>query len=50
MNGTEKPYLIAEILIERGMPAIVIKEITNFCDEELTRLMKTKAGKKPECR
>ncbi|WP_180954314.1 hypothetical protein [Bacillus sp. M6-12] len=42
MNGTDKPYLIAEILIDRGMPAIVIKEITNFCDDELSKLMKKK--------
>jgi hypothetical protein len=30
-----KPYLIAQILFERGMPELVIKEITALDENEL---------------
>ncbi|WP_180954679.1 hypothetical protein [Bacillus sp. V5-8f] len=34
----KKPYLIAEILLKRGMPITVVKEITNLADHEIRRL------------
>lgn len=38
--SAEKPYLIAEILIKRGLPAFVIKEITALKECELNPLIK----------
>jgi hypothetical protein len=34
----KKPYLIAEILLNRGMPDLVIKEITALAECELFHL------------
>ncbi|WP_290369283.1 hypothetical protein [Bacillus sp. CECT 9360] len=34
----KKPYLIAEILLERGLPVSVVKEITDLADQELQTL------------
>ncbi|WP_301950657.1 hypothetical protein [Bacillus sp. V59.32b] len=31
----KKPYLIAEILLERGLPVSVVKEITDLAEQEL---------------
>ena len=39
----KKPYLIAEILLRRGMPDFVIKEITALAECELF-LLKRKGG------
>ena len=39
----KKPYLIAEILLKRGMPDLVIKEITALAECELF-LLKRKGG------
>ena len=39
----KKPYLIAEILLKRGMPDMVIKEITALAECELF-LLKRKWG------
>ncbi len=39
MDNKEKPYLIAEILLIRKMPAWVVREITKLADEELKFLM-----------
>ncbi|WP_409289963.1 hypothetical protein V1498_04505 [Peribacillus sp. SCS-26] len=38
MRLTNKPYLIAEILLLRGLPEYVIKTITMLADEELQAL------------
>lgn len=35
-----KQFLIAEILLKRGMPDFVIKEITSVADDELLYLKK----------
>ncbi|WP_158555777.1 hypothetical protein [Peribacillus glennii] len=34
----KKPYLIAEILLKRGMPLAVVKEITDLAEHEIQRL------------
>jgi hypothetical protein len=34
----KKPYLIAEILLERGLPVSVVKEITDLAEHEIQLL------------
>ncbi|WP_257968004.1 hypothetical protein [Peribacillus deserti] len=38
MKINNKPYLIAEILLLRGLPEYVIKTITRLADDELQAL------------
>ncbi|WP_409302307.1 hypothetical protein [Peribacillus sp. SCS-155] len=40
-----KPYLIAQILLERGMPEFVIKEITALDERELDILKSIELAK-----
>lgn len=37
----KKPYLIAEILLKRGLPVSVVKEITDLAEHEI-QLLKRK--------